>query len=69
MVNDRTFGNMSVVCRLEDIEDSIIRPVANLPNAGELRKAQGLGRLLAGGWMETALAFAESDGDSEEESG
>ena len=69
MVNDRTFGNMSVVCHLEDIEDSIIRPVANLPNAGELRKAQGLGRLLAGGWMETALAFAESDGDSEEESG
>ena len=53
---------MSVVCHLEDIEDSIIRPVANLPNAGELRKAQGLGRLLAGGWMETALAFAESDG-------
>ena len=69
MVNDRTFGNMSVVCRLEDTEDSIIRPVANLPNAGELRKAQGLGRLLAGGWMETALAFAEGDGDSEEESG
>ena len=62
MVNDDTFGNMSVVCRLEDSEevifrseDAIIRPVSDLPNARELRKTQGLGRLLAGGWMETAL--------------
>ena len=69
MVNDDTFGNMSVVCRLEDSEDGIIRPIANLPNAGRLRKAQGLGRLLAGGWMETALAFTEGDGDGEEDSG
>ena len=68
MVNDRTFRNMSVVCRLEDAEDGIIRSIAKLPNAGKLRKAQGLGRLLAGGWMETALAFTESDGDGEEDS-
>ena len=61
MVNDDTFGNMSVVCRLEDTEDAIVRPVSNLPNAGELRNSQGLGRLLAGGWMETALAFTEGD--------
>ena len=67
MVNDRTFGNMSVVCRLEDSEDGIIRSIANLPNAGKLRKAQGLGRLLAGGWMETALVFTEGDKDGEEE--
>ena len=76
MVNDDTFGNMSVVCRLGDTEDSIyrpedaiIRPVSDLPNAGELRKTQGLGRLLAGGWMETAVAFTEGDGDGEEDSG
>ena len=69
MVNEDTFGNMSVVCRLEDSEDGIIRPIANLPNAGKLRKAQGLGRLLAGGWMETALAFTEADGDGGEDSG
>ena len=70
MVNDDTFGNMSVICRLEDSEDGIIRPIAKLPNAGKLRKAQGLGRLLAGGWMETALAFTEGDGngDGEEDS-
>ena len=76
MVNEDTFGNMSVVCRLEDTEgaifrpeDAIIRPVSDLPNARELRKAQGLGRLLAGGWMETALAFTEGHGEGEEGSG
>ena len=63
MVNEGTFRNMSVVCRLEDTADAIIRPVADLPNAEDLRKTQGLGRLLAGGWMETALAFTEGDAD------
>ena len=63
MVNESTFRNMSVVCRLEDTADAIIRPVADLPNAEDLRKTQGLGRLLAGGWMETALAFTEGDAD------
>ena len=66
---DTTFENMSVVCRLEDSHDAIIRPIADLPNASKLRKTQGLGRLLTGGWMETALAFTEGDGDGEEDSG
>ena len=61
MISDSTFENTSVVCRLEDTEDAIIRPVADLPNAIELRESQGLGRLLAGGWMETALAFTEKE--------
>ena len=76
MVNEDTFGNMSVVCRLEDSEDAtfppedaIIRPVSDLPNARELRKTQGLSRLLASGWMETAVAFSEGNGDGEEDSG
>ena len=64
IVNDRTFGSMSVVCRLEDASDSIIRPVSKIPNAADLRKAQGLGRLHASGWMEDALAFTE-DNDEE----
>ncbi len=68
-VNDSTFENMSVVCRLEDSSDAIIRPVAELPNARELRRSQGLGRLLTEGWMETALAFTEdydeAEGDGE----
>ncbi len=64
-VNDSTFENMSVVCRLEDSSDAIIRRVAELPNAKELRKSQGLGRLLTEGWMETALAFTEDYDEAE----
>ena len=58
-VNDSTFENMSVVCRLEDSHDAIIRPVAELPNVRELRQDQGLGRLHESGWMENALFFTE----------
>ena len=62
--NDSTFENMSVVCRLEDSRDAIIRPVAGLPNAKELRTSQGgLGRLLGEGWMETAIAFTQDKGE------
>ncbi len=64
MIGDTTFENTSVVCRLEDTEDAIIRPVADLPNARKLRTDQGLGQLLAGGWMEDALAFTEENKDS-----
>ena len=59
VMNDETFKNTSVVCRLEDADDAIIRPVSDLPKAGELRNSHGLGRLLTGGWMEDALAFTE----------
>ena len=67
MVTDETFENTSVTCRLEHTNDAIVRPVADLPNAGKLRKTQGLGRLLAGGWMENALAFTESSGEDDKE--
>ena len=65
IINDDSFKNTSVVCRLEDANDAIIRPVAELPKAGELRNSHGLGRLLTGGWMETVLAFTEEDKDEE----
>ena len=59
-VNDDTFEHLSVVCRLEDSHDAVIRPVARLPNAQDLQTSQGgLGRLLAENWMETALTFTE----------
>ena len=68
IANDTTFEHMSVVCRREDSHDAIIRSVADLPGANRLRKTQGLGRLLAGGWMETAVAFTEENEDVEENS-
>ena len=64
-VNDSTFEHLSVVGRLEDSQDAIIRPVAGLPNAKKLRKSQGLGKLLTGAWMEDMLAFTEDDNDTE----
>ena len=70
LVNDSTFESMSVICRLEDSHRAIIRSVAELPNAKELRRSgSGLGGLLREGWMETALAFTENyeeaEGDGE----
>ena len=66
-INDTTFKHTSVVSRLEDTAAAIIRPLESLPSAKKLRKSQGLGRLLAGGWMETALEFTE--GYNEEDDG
>ncbi len=64
MVNDETFRNTALVCRLPDKSDAIIRRIADLPNAEHLRETQELGRLLSGGWMETALAFTEGNGNN-----
>lgn len=65
-MNDVSFENTSVVCRLEDTNDAVIRPVSELPNARDLRKSQGLGRLLTGGWMENMLTFSQGDNDEED---
>ena len=64
-VNDATFTNTSVVCRMETASDATIRPVAELPDAAKLRTSQGLGRLLMGGWMEDMIAFAEDTEDTD----
>ena len=64
-INDSTFEYLSVVGRLEDSQDAIIRPVAELPNAKELRTSQGLGRLLTGAWMEDMLDFTENHDEAE----
>lgn len=61
LINDTTFENASVVYRDEDSADAIIRPIAQIPKARELRKSQGLGRLHAGGWMEDILSFEAAD--------
>ena len=69
LVNDKTFETTSVVYRDEDSADGIIRRVAELPKARELRQTQGLGRLHTTGWMEDMLAFSEGanqDGENEE---
>lgn len=69
MVNDKTFESASVVCRLEDTADAVIRPLNSLPNVEELRKSQGLGRLHASHWMEDILnlqAWRDQDDEADE---
>lgn len=67
MVGDDTFENTSVVCRRQDTDDAVIRRIAELPRADELRQSQGLGRLHVSGWMEDAIAFTESNSGDEED--
>ena len=64
LINGKTFEDMSVVSRLEESDDAIIRPVDSLRNAEKLRKSQGLGRLHTSGWMEDMIAFAEVDSEA-----
>ena len=66
MIGDDTFSNTSVVCRLPDTDDAVIRPVCELPDSEKLRRSQGLGRLHASGWMEDALAFTGEDEEQAE---
>ena len=63
MVNDRTFEDISVACRLEGSDTAIIRSITDLPNVRKLRTSHGLGRLLSGGWMETTLDFMDDRAD------
>ena len=68
MVGDDTFQSTSVVCRREDTDDAVIRRIADLPRANELRQSQGMGPLHASGWMEDAIAFTDV-GSGDEEGG
>ena len=67
MVGDDTFENTSVVCRRQDTDDAVIRRIAKLPRADELRQSQGLGPLHVSGWMEDAIVFTEADSGDEED--
>ena len=64
-LSDTAFEHTSVVYRDEYWADSVIRPVAGLYNLRELRKSQGLERLITNGWFETAMKFSEGDPDSD----
>ena len=69
MVGDDTFQSTSVVCRREDSDDAVIRRIADLPRANELRESQGLGPLHVSGWMEDAIAFTDEGSGDEEDGG
>ena len=60
IVSDRTFEATSIVCRLQETDEAVVRRVGELPDAPALRRLQGLGRLHTSGWMEDAVLFSES---------
>ena len=67
IVGNDTFEHTSVICRRQDTDDAVIRRIAELPRANELRQSQGLGPLHASGWMEDAISFTEEDSGDEED--
>ena len=64
-MNDDTFENTSIVYRDEYAYDSVIRPIADLYNLRELRKSQGLERLLTNGWLEDAMKLTVGEPDTD----
>lgn len=60
-VDDDTFENIAVVCRRSDTSSAVIRRLADLPDAQELRVSQGMDRLHASGWMEDILDFEDEE--------
>lgn len=66
MLRDDAFGNASIVARIGESSDAIIRPISGLHRIQKLRASQGLGRLLASGWMEDALTFTEAEDSTDD---
>ena len=64
-MNDTSFEHTSIVYRHENRDDSIIRPISNLPKLRELRKSDTLGELFTENWMENMLAFSEGKPDTD----
>lgn len=60
-VDDAAFEDISVVCRRSDTHNAVIRRLADLPDAHELRNSQGMDRLHASGWMEDIIDFDDEE--------
>ncbi|MCY3658859.1 MAG: AAA family ATPase [Caldilineaceae bacterium] len=60
-VDGDTFEDIAVVCRRSDASSAVIRRLANLPDAHELRNSQGMDRLHTSGWMEDIIDFDDEE--------
>ena len=65
-MNDSTFEHTSVVYRDDYWSDSVIRPIAQLPNLRELRKSHTLGELFTENWIGEAMKFSEGSPDTDQ---
>lgn len=66
MLSEKAFEYASIIARIGESSDAIIRPLSKLHRIEKLRASQGLARLLTSGWMEDALTFTEGSEDPEE---
>ena len=60
-VDGDTFEDIAVVCRRSDAPSAVIRRLADLPDAYELRNSQGMDRLHTSGWMEDIIDFDDEE--------
>ncbi len=60
-VDGDTFEDIAVVCRRSDAPSAVIRRLADLPDAHELRNSQGMDRLHTSGWMEDIIDFDDEE--------
>ena len=60
-VDGDTFEDIAVVCRRSDASSAVIRRLADLPDAHELRDSQGMDRLHTSGWMEDIIDFDDEE--------
>lgn len=60
-VDDAAFEDVAVVCRRSDTHNAVIRRLADLPDAHELRNSQGMDRLHTSGWMEDIIDFDDEE--------
>jgi len=59
ILGEDAFLNTAVVYRSPYVDSSIIRQIADLPHAKDLRINQSLGKLHAGGWFEDAIYLTD----------
>ena len=60
-VDHAVFEDIAVVCRRSDTPSAVIRRLADLPDAHELRNSQGMDRLHTSGWMEDIIDFDDEE--------
>ena len=60
-VGHDVFEDIAVVCRRSDASSAVIRRLADLPDAHDLRNSQGMDRLHTSGWMEDIIDFNDEE--------
>ena len=58
-LGEESFEHISLIHRNNESDDSVIRPLSDLPNVRELRSSQGLQILHGTGWFEDTMGYVD----------